>query len=1429
MTRLSGSIALVLVLAASPDAPTSAQAASPGLSPSREQRAEALIGLGRVARAQGRWSEAHARFIDSHQLRPFTPARLDEHFWIAVHADRGDALRIAASLAARERATRDVFVQWIAMVREAEGPEMPEAVLRVVDLAAAAFPDDAEWTRTRANLALRAERAGRPATAVLAWAGVSARDRESRAPWHASFLRVSAALSTRASLAPEFDRYVHAHPSDTGMRLIAIEAWADAGQPLRGLELFTPFLGRDASAADLRRAADLARQAGKTPQARALLDRLVASGRSTEDDRWTLAALLAAEHQTADVRRLLARHPPALQPCSERLIAVAMAAGDDALLTDLVPSLSPDCRAYATVAPRIATVLMERDLPADAERWLAPLAKAGRLEDEGRIVLARALSARRAWPEVERELSEMVVARQDPRAREAARLLAWAWHAQARSPEAWRLARRLADPFADAPDAQAGWAAMALAAGDRTAAATLADKAMGSSREIDARAVKASLAASAGQPGEVLRWLGPVRSALTNPGHVLLLLDAVDALEGPSAARREADAHAALAATDAELLARRATWSAILGDAGVARTDAARVRVLDPVRADRLDVALALAAGDGETAWASLVGRGPAADPRERVAWDRLRLDAALATRRWTEAAQVLAGLDGEIPHGERTLASARLRLGRDGVLDDTGRTALHALVAADTYARPVTVLLATDEVRRRAYADALARLQPWLGVPSAATAAGSLAPSGVEGESRPYLLEVATAPADIRRIAAEALLGLERAADVLRLISESSAEPADLQVMRARAQLSSGHVAEGQARLEAIARATGRGDAYLAWAESLDSPEARVSVLAEALARHPDDPHLRLRHADALRLAGDPDAARTAAEALLVAAPASHDVWRVLVAADAAANPATVFDVLGRARRALGNEPDVLLMLVEAVSQVPQLPDGAVDVTAAWLGEMPASHALRAARLQAAVAVGAGRWPMAHDAIARLHQLAPEDTSVLRLEAEVTAWSGAHGAAVPLFAAYLEREPGDMAAWRQYARLLTWREDREGAERAYARAQALSPLPGVTAEARTRLAVLQRDWPVAAQAAGEWRSVEPATLDALVDLALALEQSGDAGGAVRAYEDLSRWPGLPDTVRRTLAAYEWRRAPHAGGALEIERADGFGGQRLVERRETAFTGDAALTRHGALRLTGRLGQGRLDTGADDVGFTQGHVGLQAWFGRGVTAAAHLGTTLMPGGDAMLGGVRVGARLSRHVGLEASTSRRPFWENQATVSDGLQAWTSGLRARLLGKGSLEASAGADYSALSDGNRRQQFDVAVSREVVSRGPQVVEVRASAFVFGFSDRTPAYFSPSAFGRFDVELGMGRWYGRGAAVRDGRFAVRGRLGSGVDTDGVPYVLASGRLVVPLGVRLALTGDAMLTSSRTYRGWSGTVGLQMGTDRGGTPSRGR
>jgi hypothetical protein len=101
---------------------------------------------------------------------------------------------------------------------------------------------------------------------------------------------------------------------------------------------------------------------------------------------------------------------------------------------------------------------------------------------------------------------------------------------------------------------------------------------------------------------------------------------------------------------------------------------------------------------------------------------------------------------------------------------------------------------------------------------------------------------------------------------------------------------------------------------------------------------------------------------------------------------------------------------------------------------------------------------------------------------------------------------------------------------------------------------------------------------------------------------------------------------------------------------------------------------------------------------------------------------------------------------------------------------------------------------------------------------------------YFSPSAFGRADVEVGVQRWFGQGASVRDGRFTLRGRTGMGVDTDGVPYWLGGGSMVVPLTGPLALAGDARWTTARTYQAWSATVGVQVGVGRGEmAPSRTR
>ena len=393
---------------------------APVVAASVAQRADALIGLGRVARDRGDWQRAHARFAESARLRAFDASLQEEHFWVAVQADRAAAMQLAAALATQQHASRDVFARWIALAEEVE---TPAALLAIVDKAAIAVPGDPEWVNTRARVALRAERAADLDTAARTWATVPAAAREARADWQASFLRVSASRTGRAPLAQDFDRYVRAHPADAGMRAMAVEAWADAGQPARGLDLLTPWLGDGASPAHVRRAADLARQSGAAAAARVSFQRLRAMGAATDEDTWTLAMLIAAQRDSAALRALFATWHPAAERCSERLVAVATASGDNVLLSDLVPSLDTACPTYAPVAGAIADVRLAQGQPAEAERWLSPLARTGQLDDASRLLLARALSARQDWSGVDALLAQMVTRRDDAHARAAAQVI----------------------------------------------------------------------------------------------------------------------------------------------------------------------------------------------------------------------------------------------------------------------------------------------------------------------------------------------------------------------------------------------------------------------------------------------------------------------------------------------------------------------------------------------------------------------------------------------------------------------------------------------------------------------------------------------------------------------------------------------------------------------------------------------------------------------------------------------------------------------------------------------------------------------------------------------------------------------------------------------------------------------------------------------
>ncbi len=1401
VARAAAALAVVVLAAigAGPDAASAQPSASAVQAPSTDQRANALIGLGRVAAARGNWSEAHARFMQSDRLRPFTPDQVQEHFWIASRASRTDALRIARALADRGHATRAVYVEWIALQRKDPAAGADER-LATIARAEQAIPDDAEWTRARAVVALDLEARDQMAASARVWAGIPPPLRDSRPDWAASALRVSAHGRSRAAMAPALDAFVARYPDDDSMRALAVEAWCDAGRPDRALQVLSPLVGPDvATPAHLRRAADLARQAGDRRQARALLERLRATGQATASDTWAFAALLAADREAQALRTLIGRERPSDDACRTRTVETLVASGDITLLADLVPALDSRCSTYGTVATLVAPVLAAREDRAAVRRWLEPLAAAGTLDVHSRLLLARTLDARTEAPLLETLLAPLVheaADRTDRGAREAAGLLVWARYAEGRAVDAWRLATRLLDVDRMPADERAGLASVALAAGESAAAGRLATTALGSARDVDARGVLAAIGAHEGRAEDVLRWLEPVLPSLRTPGHLLLWLDARAALAGPADALQHAASVAPLVDADVELTARRATWAAATGDSVAAADDLERVRTRDAERAARLDVELALAEGAADRAWLLASTVSPARYALATPAWDRLALDAALMAGRWSEAARVLGGM-ADLPADDRLLAMARLRIGRDAALDDETRHALAALVHANRRAADARVLRASDAVASGSPAAALAMLSVGADDPA-----------------------IVTAPPEMRRVAAAAWLALGRPDQVLRIVSTADRQ-VGLRLLRGRALFASGKAADAREVLERLAHDTGRADAYLAWAEAAALPTDRLRVLRLGRSAAPDAPELRVALADALLQAGDFPAARAEIDAASGAGQAGREIWRVRVRLEGLSNPVGLPAILRAGRAALGSDAESTLLLAEAAASAPGLAGEAVTTLMDWMGGLPDTHRARALEVQAHVGIGTGRWDLAGDAVAQLVRLQPGDARIRRLEAQVTAWSGLQAEAVPLYEAYLAADPDDVEAWREYARLLSWREAYDEAVRAYAHVRALAGIPAVDAEARTRLAVLRRDWPSAAEAAAAWRELEPDALDPVVDLAHALEQRGDAIAATRVYADIARRPHLPDSVRRTLDARAARHAPRATFAVGTDSAEGYGGQLLLERRQAMLSGEADLAVTG-VRLFGQAGQGSLETGNTRIGaFVTGLGGLRAAFGAGRTVEASLGTMSLDGREAVLASARVSAPLGRRLVVDGQVGRRPFWENGQTVIDRLQATSAGLRVRSAGLGRLALQAGVDWSNLDDGNGRRQVDAAISREFGS-GAQVVELRAGGFLFGYDEARPRYFSPGTFGRIDIDAGLTRWFGDGAGVRDGRFAWSGRLGTGLDTRGEPYLLAGTGGSLPVWGGLALTGDVRLTSARVYRAWAASVGMAVDTRRG-------
>lgn len=1367
-------------------------------------RAAALVGLARVARDGGDPTAADRHFLAADRLRPLDAATRLEHFWVLADVDAERAIATARALADVSQADEAVVDRWMALLAERDdttalaaavrraGQTLPprarwpralgDRLLRVnrPERAAAAFAEAASaedgTTADRAMQALALERAGDATGAAAAWDDVPDAAGRRRPDWWAAALRTRAARDGRPAVLADVLAYVEAYPAETAMRSLAVEALAEAGRPAEALELLSRIAPGDRDAAMLRREAQLSLTVGQPQRAAHALGVLERRRAATTPERWHLAELRApAASATETIGRLEALRT-ADTGCHDRALVVADLAAIDEV-------------AAAVAGARPDTCPLPARLALPAARWL--VAQANPLQ--AIALLQRAVETTPTDEALALALVERHLAANDP---SAARDVMHA-HFTARDDE-------------EQSGMAAAWAGLALAAGADAEAARLARAALGSSRDVEARHVLASLAQRQGDPRAAYDWLSPVADALATDIQLATWLDALAELQGPAAAlaegrRRWRGVAVAVDTPAVEIASRLARWAAAAGDAAAADALELQVRAVDPRRADRLHLERQIAEGKAAGVTDRLGDR-----PLASLETDDLRLlvTAALDSGRWGTADEAIAEWRRREPASAwASLKAAELALGRDGRLTDTLRAALLDLAAG----HPAGVLeahirLAQDATARADYAEATR----WLG---GATPTDPLLPMAT------------------RRVLVQLLAAQGQWHDVLTALAGGSEWPADLDAVKARALVALDRGAEAHRVLTGIAPQRRAAGDWRLLADLTAAGPLRLAVLEAGLDSVPAAQQAPLLSALAAlqRQLGRPDEARRIAGRALALDPRSLEAWQVRLAIHPGSDEERLADMVAAAA-VVGQRPDAALDLADAALAAGAPGTEEASLLGSWVADGLAVDPDRALRLVARLAITTGDWPQALDAVARARARSPQDRGLQHLAAQLHAWSGNHPVAAELFASYLHAVPDDASAWREYGRLLSWMQRPGAAGAAYAAAARLAPTAALQAETRTKAAMARLAWRAAAAAAADWEAREPESLDARMDRAVALDRAGDVGAAARLFDDLATARSLPRDLRESARRYTLTHRPEGRLVWRTDTAEGFGGQqRLAQRVAEATVGDR-VGAGGSSRLAATAGRGVVDADAAtwDVttlradGEVRLHRNWQAtgmlgvtWLAAGVPGGGASSASPDPGradaaatGEGALWSLR--GDLTRAVGdglrIGAFVERRPFWENGATVAARLQAAGGGAQAEWRPAAAWLVQARAVGHGLGDGNRRQEVGGSVAWRT-SRGDADVEVRSSAFRFGYRDRSVRYFSPASFTRTDVEAEVRQWFGRPRAEGDRRGYVAGGGGVGVDGRGARYGLGLATLRLPVGRRWAVVAEGRWVRASVYQ----------------------
>jgi tetratricopeptide (TPR) repeat protein len=1379
-------------------------------------RFDALVGLARVRRDAGDATAARRYFEQALELKPLDRSLQSEYFWVVADVSAADAVVVGMELLAHQPRADDVRERTLGAAI-ASGDE--QAALAIATAGAQQQPGRALWHRRmaeshsrqghaseaivaweaaiaatgaddhdHAGLALALEASGQDARAVTAWHQVPAAMRQARPDWERSRLRAIARSEPPAVAALEVQTWLAEHPDDAAIREMLVDLWTRAGQPARALAVLQPLLDGPDADRWTSREVQLARAAGQTALAIERLETMSARGRARRSDRLMLAELFIESGQfTRADRQIRALSGPTCDGALFELADRIPGAPGTSLIVELLGA--SDCRQTS----KWITRGIERTTAEGRHRVALALVETLPSSERGTVAMQRLSGQLRLWTgdasAAVGVLAPFVDAHPgDVAARDA---LVDAHRGVGDSPAAWRAAGPLVASNTTTPARLLVLAEIALEADHPQAVEPILDRvpeqaAPGIVRlELRGRAL-----AALGRPADAVRVLSAVSASALSGQARLALVDSVFAMRGVG----EAGGIARLAAADGkhvDLLARRL----MLDTLAASDTSPAEARTTlaasDPALPALVDAEVALARQRPFDALAALQTLPPDAHPQRAAA---LRVAA-------------LAG-SGNVQAAVETLQA--LRRGRPDY---------------------TPFILRESELEWRLRPGAGTR-EPVLALPSrfpgnrdaAATAARVLAFEQRHAEVLEVLGGLSARPdlpIEGRVLMARSLWALGRADDALATVADIQLRGPDA-VFRAELMgRVNGPVAADRAFRALVDSDEASADLFLAWAGLTPDPRRQLAVLEDGARRFDANAVLLSRLAMARAAVGDREGSLAAAELAVATDPGAGDAWFQVIAQAAAVRSAgELDDVLNRFGAVAAARPALGVAVADRLSALVRPPNDPLLTSAlGWLDADMADPTLVVSRdLSRVRLLAAGeRWFEALEAADHAVVAHPESALALRLRADVLSWAGRHDEGITAYNDYLAVVPDDVDARRQQARVAGWAGRFTDARRLYANLRARYPEDrAIAAESEAKAAFFDGRWQRAVDRYQRWLALEPDNSEARFEMAEAMRAAGDPERAVEALVALSPAGGhrLAEAAREREA---WRREPSVALVADLSSTDGYGGQRLLDLRQSGGRVRAVLGRAGGTTLMTEVAA--IQAASADVdrsGYQLGVAGDQR-VSRTTALAGRASFWDMSGSGepiALASGSVSWAPADRWV-LSGGAERELLLDNIDTIDRRIVA-TGAMVGAAFESPLASVDVRSSWQRLSDGNQRARLSGSATRAISER---LTHVRAVVWaeLLDYEKAVDLYFSPRQFLRVDGGVEYAHLFSQPRFRGDRMNQVAVGYLIGTDSNGVIYQHPSLRLGWEMSPSLAISVRADVIRSRSYNEQSVLVSMHL------------